>query len=258
MGHVIAGAGAGRALALHGADVLNIWRPGELEQDVAYLSANVGVRSCTTDPTSAEGRQALQRLLATADVFFTNRRPGYLERIGLGPSELAELRPGIVHATVSLNGRTGPWADRVGFDQTAGSLVGMMLLEGGGQVPALPPIKVVNDYITAWLLSAGIVEALRRRALRGGSYEVHVSLTRVALWILSMGIFDLEYATETAGTGPRHSYLDPDVFTADTPLGRYQGVTEQVSMSVTPGQYQVVLVPRGSCPPEWLDLVPSA
>lgn len=63
MGHVIAGAGAGRALALHGADVLNIWRPGEHEHDATYATANVGVRSATVDPRSADGSALLRQLL---------------------------------------------------------------------------------------------------------------------------------------------------------------------------------------------------
>jgi crotonobetainyl-CoA:carnitine CoA-transferase CaiB-like acyl-CoA transferase len=252
MGHVIAGAGVGRALALHGADVLNLWRPDELEHDVTYLTANVGVRSATIDPYAAEGGDLIRRLLAGSDVFYANRRPGYLDKIGLSPEEAALVRPGIIHATASLNGRSGPWAGRVGFDQTAGSLTGMMHLEGDGEHPALPPILVVNDYIVSWLMTAGVVEALARRAVDGGSYRVHVSLTRAALWILSMGVFDKGYAAEVAGHGEEHAYLDPETFTADTPLGRYQGVTEQVRMSGTPGRYRTVLVPRGSSRPAWL------
>lgn len=251
-GHVIAGAGAGRALALHGADVLNLWRPTELEHDATYVSANVGVRSATLDPFDGDGRRRLAGLLGAADIFYANRRPGYLAKIGMTAEEAADLRPGIVHASVSLNGERGPWADRLGFDQTAGSLVGMMNLEGGNGQPRLPPIMVVNDYIVSWLLTAGIVEALARRAEHGGSYRVHVSLTRVALWILSLGIFDRDYAHAVAGRDDRHRYLDPETFTADTPLGRYQGVTEQVRMSQTPGRYRTVLVPRGSGPAEWL------
>ncbi|MFJ2811093.1 CoA transferase [Kitasatospora sp. NPDC087271] len=251
MGHVIAGAGLGRALALHGADVLNLWRPDEFEHDLTYASANVGVRSVTVDPYQGEGARRIRELLASADVFYANRRPGYLERIGLTAQEAAHLRPGIVHATASLNGERGPWAERVGFDQSAGSLTGMMLLEGGGQRPALPPILVVNDYIVSWLMAAGVVEALTRRATHGGSYRVHVSLTRAALWILAMGVFDHAYAHETAGHGEQHAYLPPRTFTADTPLGRYQGVTDQVAMSRTPGRYRTVLVPRGSCRPQW-------
>jgi crotonobetainyl-CoA:carnitine CoA-transferase CaiB-like acyl-CoA transferase len=252
MGHVIAGAGVGRALALHGADVLNLWRPYELEHDVTYASANVGTRSSTVDPYRPEGAAKIRELLAGADIFYANRRPGYLDSIGLSPEAAAAARPGIIHASASLNGPSGPWADRVGFDQTAGSLVGMMSLEGDGERPALPPIMVVNDYVTSWLMAAGIVEALARRAVDGGSYRVHVSLTRAALWILSMGIFDRSYAREVAGVGALHAYLDPEVFVADTGLGRYQGVTDQVFMSQTPGGYRTVLVPRGSSRAEWL------
>ncbi|MFW0785863.1 CoA transferase [Gordonia sp. CPCC 206044] len=255
MGHVIAGAGVGRALALHGADVLNLWRPNELEHDATYVSGNVGVRSATVNPYRPEGAQRIRELLAEADVFYANRRPGYLADIGLSAEQAADARPGIVYATASLNGETGPWSRWVGFDQTAGSLAGMMLLEGGGTVPALPPILVVNDYIVSWLLTAGIVEALARRARDGGSYRVHVSLTRAALWIVGMGVFDKDYAAAISGHSDRehpHHYLDPETFTADTPLGRYQGVTDQVTMTGTPGGYRTILVPRGSSRPEWL------
>ncbi|HTF54919.1 MAG TPA: CoA transferase [Pseudonocardia sp.] len=256
MGHVIAGAGLGRALALHGADVLNLWRPLEVEHDVTYATANVGTRSSRLDPFAGSGPERLRALLAGADVFYANRRPGYLDRIGVSAAEAAAVRPGIIHATATLNGPTGPWADWLGFDQTAGSLAGMMNLEGGlgsgGERPELPPILVVNDYIVSWLLATGVVEALLRRAEHGGSYRVHVSLTRAALWILSLGVFDRGYAHATAGSGGRHAYHDPEVFTADTPLGHYQGVTEQIRMSETPGRYNPVLVARGSSRPEWL------
>ncbi|NMD56583.1 MULTISPECIES: CoA transferase [Tsukamurella] len=252
MGHVIAGAGAGRSLALHGADVLNVWRPGEHEHDTTYVTANVGVRSCVLSPYREDGAARLRELAGDADVFYANRRPGYLASVGMSAEQLAERRPGIIHATASLFGTGGPWTDRVGFDQTAGSLVGMMNLEGGEGAPALPPILVVNDYIVSWLMAAGITEALARRAVDGGSYRVHVSLVRAALWVLSLGVFDREYAHAIAGTPGEHEYLPPETFTAATPLGQYQGVTDQVRMSATPGAYRTVLVPRGSSAPEWL------
>jgi len=252
MGHVIAGAGAGRALALHGADVLNLWRPYELEHDFSYCSANVGLRSATVDPRSTDGRARIRALLADADVFFANRRPGYLDAIGLSAAEAAAVRPGIVHATVSLHGETGPWRDRIGFDQSAGAVSGMLLREGGGERPALPPVGVVNDYIVAWLLATGITEALARRAVEGGSYRVHVSLTRAALWLQSLGVFEREYAHRTAGSDERHAYLEPETFTAVTPLGDYQGMTDQVKMSRSPGGYRTVLLPRGAGRLEWL------
>src|SRR4029077_14152821 len=56
----------------------------------------------------------------------------------------------------------------------------------------------------------------------------------------------------TAGTEGGHEYLAPDLFEAETPCGHYQGVTDQVSMSVTPGFYDTPLVPRGASKAEWL------
>ena len=67
-----------------------------------------------------------------------------------------------------------------------------------------------------------------------------------------LGIFDKKYAHETAGSSDEHTYVAPDLFTAETPLGLYQGITEQVVMSRTPGSFRTVLVPRGSSKPEWL------
>jgi hypothetical protein len=72
------------------------------------------------------------------------------------------------------------------------------------------------------------------------------------LWLLSLGIFDKAYAKATAGSTDEHTYSAPDLFTAETPLGTYQGMTDQIVLSRTPGAYRTVLVPRGSSKPEWL------
>jgi hypothetical protein len=79
-----------------------------------------------------------------------------------------------------------------------------------------------------------------------------ISLTRVVLWLLSLGIFDKAYAQATAGSTDEHRYAEPDLFTAETPCGTYQGMTDQVVLSRTPGSFRTVLVPRGSSKPEWL------
>ena len=57
---------------------------------------------------------------------------------------------------------------------------------------------------------------------------------------------------ETRRMTGRTNYVAPDLFTAETPLGTYQGMTDQVVMSRTPGAFRTVLVPRGSSKPEWL------
>jgi hypothetical protein len=72
------------------------------------------------------------------------------------------------------------------------------------------------------------------------------------LWLLSLGIFDKAYAQQTAGSTDEHTYVAPDLFTAETPLGTYQGMTDQIVMSRTPGSFRTVLAPRGSSKPEWL------
>ncbi|MCW3038852.1 MAG: carnitine dehydratase, partial [Solirubrobacterales bacterium] len=252
LGHVIAGGGIGRTLALHGADVLNLWRPLEYESPAAYHSAQYGVRSATLHYRSPAGRKTLDDLLAGADVFYANRRPAMLESLGLTPEQAAARRPGLVHASVSVHGPTGPWRDRPGFDQTAGAVSGLFTLEGTAAAPAIPVITVVNDWIVPWLVTTGVVQALRRRATDGGSYAVHVSLTHVALWLLSLGVFDRDYVAETAGVGEQHEYRAPELLHSEGPLGRYQGVTDQVRMSATPGRYRFGLLPLGAARPEWL------
>ena len=217
-----------------------------------YGTSNVGMRSTTLDLKREDDEATMQELLRGADIFFANRRPGYLGRHNLDAENASAVRPGIIHASVNLNGETGPWADRVGFDQTAGALAGVLIDEGQDGVPSLPQVPVVNDYITSWFLELGILRALMLRAEHGGSYKVSVSLTRTALWMRSLGIFDKDYARATAGKAPGHEYLPPETFTEETPLGRYQGVAEQVSMSRTPGAYAHPLVPRGSHKPQWL------
>jgi crotonobetainyl-CoA:carnitine CoA-transferase CaiB-like acyl-CoA transferase len=252
LSHVIAGPGLGRALAYHGADVINIWRPTDFELDFLYYSSNVGLRSAILDIDSVDGRARLGDLLQAADVFFTNRRPGFPERYGLSANDLAEVRPGIIHVQMSLYGSTGPWRHRTGFDQNAGGVTGVFAREGTPDRPKLTDILVVNDYVTSWLASTAVAAVLKRRAREGGSYRIEISLARVAVWLMQIGYFDKSYASEAANSSEDHLYLPPSLFTADTPCGRYQGVTDQLFMSRTPGRYRTPLVPRGSSKPEWL------
>ena len=201
---------------------------------------------------SKEDRATFDRLLKDADVFFSNRRPGYLERYGLTAEELADKRPGLIHAKVVLHGDRGPWSNRVGFDEIGAAASGVFTIEGTLSQPKSPPIIPICDNVVGWLGTIGVLHALRRRATEGGSYRVVVSLTRTVLWLLSMGIFDKAYARETANSTDEHRYIAPDLFTADTPMGTYQGMTDQVVLSRTPGAFRTVMAPRGSSRPEWL------
>ena len=251
LGHVIAGAGIGRDLAYYGADVLNIWRPNDAEIESFAWDVQVGMRSTLLDG-SKEDRAKFDHLLKNADVFFSNRRPGYLERYGLTAEELTEKKPGLIHTKVVLYGERGPWSNWVGFDEVGAAVSGLFSIEGTPTEPKSPPIIPICDNVVGWLGTVGVLEALRRRSIEGGSYRVVVSLTRTVLWLLSMGIFDKAYAQETADSTDAHRYVAPDLFTAETPLGTYQGMTDQVILSRTPGAFRTVLVPRGSSKPEWL------
>jgi crotonobetainyl-CoA:carnitine CoA-transferase CaiB-like acyl-CoA transferase len=252
MGHVIAGSGIGRAFALHGADVLNIWQPLDVEHDRLYYTSNIGMRSSILSLNDKDDRFVFDGLIARADIFFANRRPQYLEGYGLSAQELCAKHPGLIHIQVFLHGDKGPWANRVGFDESAGAVTGFNFIEGSDEEPRLSSVKVVNDYISGWLANIGALAALRRRAIEGGSYRVTVSLTRTCLWMLSLGLFDSAFARETAGSTDEHTYVPPELFQARTPLGHYQGVTEQVQMAKTPGEYSTILIPRGSSEPRWL------
>jgi crotonobetainyl-CoA:carnitine CoA-transferase CaiB-like acyl-CoA transferase len=251
MGHVIAGGAMGRDLALYGGDVLNIWRPRDAEVDAFAWDVQVGMRSTILDD-SKEDRAQFQRLLKRADVFFANKRPGFLSRHGLDAEELCAQKPGLIHATVVMHGEKGPWSNRPGFDEVGATVTGLFALEGTPTRPKQPPIIPICDNVVAWLGTTGILTALRRRAVEGGSYRVVISLTRVVLWLLSLGIFDKAYAQATAGSTDEHRHIEPDLFTAETPCGTYQGMTDQVVLSRTPGSFRTVLVPHGSSKPEWL------
>src|SRR5258708_36043107 len=240
MGHVIAGAGIGRDLAYYGADVLNIWRRDDTEVEGFAWDVQVGMRSTILD-RSNEDRAKFDRLLKDADVFFSNRRPGYLERYGLTAEELSEKNPGLIHAKVVLHGEQGPWSNRVGFDEIGAAVSGVFSIEGTPTQPKSPPIIPICDNVVGWLGTVGVLEALRRRAIEGGSYRVVVSLTRTVLWLLSMGIFDKAYAQETAGSTDEHRYVAPDLFTAETPLGTDQAIPDQLLLSRTPGAFRTLL-----------------
>ena len=251
MGHVIAGAAIGRDMALYGADVLNIWRPRDSEIEAFAWDVQVGMRSTVLDDAK-EDREKFNQLLKDADVFFANKRPGFLKKHDLDADALCQRKPGLIHATVVLHGEKGPWSNRPGFDEIGSAVCGLFTIEGSPTQPKQPPIVPICDNVVGWLGTTGILAALRRRSIEGGSYRVVVSLTRTVLWMLSLGIFDKEYAKATAGSSDEHKLIAPDLFTAETPLGTYQGMTDQIVMSRTPGAYRTVLVPRGSSKPEWL------
>jgi crotonobetainyl-CoA:carnitine CoA-transferase CaiB-like acyl-CoA transferase len=149
MGHVIAGGAIGRDLALYGADVLNVWRPGDSEVEAFAWDVQVGMRSTILDD-SKEDRATFNRLLQDADVFFANKFPGFLRRHDLDAEALCAQKPGLIHASVVCHGEKGPWSNRAGFDEIGATVAGLFALEGTPTRPQQPPIIPICDNVVGW------------------------------------------------------------------------------------------------------------
>ncbi|GGN62038.1 putative L-carnitine dehydratase [Actinoplanes lobatus] len=200
---VIAGPAGTRMLAALGADVLRVDDPNRPELPLHALDGVIGKASTEIDAATAEGLRTLHRLIGEADVVVTGYRPGALRRFGLAPDQIAERRPGTVVATLSAWGTTGPWADRRGFDSLVQIATGIgWAVSPDGVRPGALPCQLL-DHATGYLLAAGILTALARRARGGSAGHVVVSLTRTATWLL-----DQPRTTPFPGTGDAHPIID--------------------------------------------------
>jgi formyl-CoA transferase len=150
LGNFIAAPTAGRLFADFGAEVIKIERPGtgdELRQwrltrgttSMLWRTLNRNKKSLTLNLRSDEGRQIVLDLVRHCDVVIENFRPGTLERWGLGPDKLKEVRPDLILLRISGYGQTGPYKDRPGFGAVAEAMGGLRLLTGD---PDRPPARV--------------------------------------------------------------------------------------------------------------------
>ena len=200
LGHVIAGAGMGRALALHGADVLNIWRHTDYEHSLFHYTSNVGLRSSQLDLGDENARRTFAELLDGADVVLLEPALGLPQPVPASrqTKSAGSIRGRSARPCISVR-PSGPWSERAGFDVSTGAYAGPYWLEslGGTDRPTTKPhttpqISIISDYVVAWLCTVGVMQALKRRATEGGSYKVSVSLSRAVAWLMSMGVFDQE------------------------------------------------------------------
>ncbi|MFF1611786.1 CoA transferase [Amycolatopsis sp. NPDC058278] len=180
--HVLAGPVAGRVLAAHGADVLHVGAAHLPRVEALVRDTNQGKRSTFVALDTEGGRARLKKLISRADVLVQSFRPGALERIGFGPAELAELRPGLVIADLSAYGWEGPWARRRGFD----SLVQMSSGLAWGEPPSPLPVQAL-DHATGWLTAAAVMTALHRQVTDGGTWRAGLSLAGTGRWLDSLG-----------------------------------------------------------------------
>jgi crotonobetainyl-CoA:carnitine CoA-transferase CaiB-like acyl-CoA transferase len=124
-----------------------------------------------------EGREILSRLLKDADVLIENYRRGTMEKMGFGYESLHVLNQKLIYCSISGFGRTGPYADRGGFDLVAQGMTGLMSITG--EKPGGPPMKAgapVTDITAGILACVGVLAALHSRASSGKGQMVDTSL----------------------------------------------------------------------------------
>ncbi len=188
LAHIMAGPVCGLMLADMGADVIKVEKqtgddtrrsipPSIEDESAAFMMMNRNKRGIVLNLKSEGGRQAFLRLVKDADILIENYRKGTMEKLGLGYETLRELNPGLIYCEISGFGRTGPYAERGGFDLIAQGMSGLMSITGEGH--GRPPVKVgapVTD-ITAGILGAmGCAAAYAHRLKTGQGQKVDTSL----------------------------------------------------------------------------------
>jgi crotonobetainyl-CoA:carnitine CoA-transferase CaiB-like acyl-CoA transferase len=176
-------------LADMGADVIKVEKipggddsrrmvpPKVSDESAAFLIMNRNKRGIALDLKKKEGCGILSRLLKDADVLIENYRRGTMEKMGFGYDALHALNPKLIFCSISGFGRTGPYADRGGFDLVAQGMSGLMSITGersGG-----PPMKAgapVTDITAGILACVGVLAALHARQSSGQGQMVDTSL----------------------------------------------------------------------------------
>jgi CoA:oxalate CoA-transferase len=170
-----------------GADVIKVEAPegdsvrtqGAKVEGLSWYFAgfNRNKRSVVLDLKSAEGKRALEALIADADALVENFRPGVLDRLGFTQARLQELRPGLVTAGISGFGADGPYKDRPAFDFIAQAMSGFMSTNGRAEDPPLRTGPPISDLVAGIYCALGVTAALLGRERNGGSNRVDVSMT---------------------------------------------------------------------------------
>ncbi len=193
LSQIMAGPTCGLMLADMGADVIKIEKLPKGDDSRGYqdpqingvsapfLILNRNKRGMGLDLKNPKGADVLKRMVAKADVLTENYRRGTMEKLGVGYDVLKTVNPGLIYAVVSGYGRTGPLADKGGFDLIAQGFGGLMSITGH---PGGPPAKTGNPVsdINAGILSCvGVLAALIERGKSGRGQIVDTSLMEAAM-----------------------------------------------------------------------------
>lgn len=188
LSHIMSGPICGMMLADMGADVIKVEKMDggddcrrfapilEHGESASFMVLNRNKRDIALNLKTEGGKEVLRRMLADADVVTENYRKGTMEKLGLGYDALKVLNPGLIYCSVSGYGRTGPFADKGGFDLIAQGLSGLMSSTGEpgqGPIKAGSPVADINAGILAAL---GIVAAYSHKQRTGLGQVVDTSL----------------------------------------------------------------------------------
>ncbi|OZC87150.1 carnitine dehydratase [Rhodococcus sp. 06-412-2C] len=211
---------ATRQLADLGARVIKIERPegGDFARrydesvngEASYFVwLNRSKESLTLDLKSEAGRDVLERLLATADVFVQNLAPGAAARMNLDAESLQKRYPSIIPCDVSGYGNTGPWADRKAYDMLIQGEAGLMSLTGPDDVPSKVGISIA-DISAGMYAYSGILTALYARATTGVARAVEVALFEaLGEWMGSPAYYTEYGGTQPQRVGAEHATIAP-------------------------------------------------
>jgi len=194
LAHIMAGPVCGQLLADMGADVIKVEKvpggddtrrmvPPQIDgESAAFMILNRNKRGVAINLKTSAGKAVLQKLLSTADVVIENFRVDTMERLGLGYENLRAQNPGLIYCQITGFGRTGPYADRAGFDLIAQGIAGLMSVTGEG--PGHPPIKAgvpVGDISAGTLAAMGVLAAYIHRLKSGEGQLVDTSLLEASI-----------------------------------------------------------------------------
>lgn len=246
---VIAGPVCGRALAVHGADVMRVTGPHLPGLPELDIDTGRGKLAAAIDLRATDDRDWLRGLAREAHIFVQGYRPGGLAAKGFSPEALAEMRPGIVVVTLSAYGHAGPWANRRGFDSLVQNASGINVAEAeavGVAAPKELPAQAL-DHATGYLMAFGAMMALARKAQEGGSWHVRVSLAQTGHWLKGLGRVENGFACAE----PTGEELKSLVDEMDTPFGRLGFVKHAAVLSETPAFWARPPVKLGTHAPVW-------
>lgn len=179
-------------MADHGAEVIKVedTRSGDPTRNIGarqagasvyFRNANRGKKSLAIDLKSEEGREAFLRLAQTADVVVETFRPGVVKRLGIDYEALRAVAPGIVYASISAFGQTGPYRDKPAHDLSVNALAGTASLsvdaDGMPTMPCIPP----SDLAGSLMALSGILMALLKRTETGEGDYVDIGMFDAAL-----------------------------------------------------------------------------